>query len=513
MMNDEERDALEQEWAASVIQKTWKEFTDKQWLKWQQENAQEDSDDELIHALDSMLDGLANMSLESSQVATSTERTNLRQNCKSTPEGAEDGSHETELELVRMRLAADTKYQSLATKESVLDLQVNALLQQQQQLQLQQQRLQQLKHQKALDAKERKKQAKLRMQQCQEIEARRQEEVAKFRILENMHIIKDVGMEKPKREPRKTSPAAALPAFHDDDAVAPIVPLKKYNRLPDLPPPASKPPQHDAKDHAEKIKSSEKLTVSCYAQDLTPLVNGEKPKRVKVEPIKKAKAKPKKQAAASKVKLVKYDNQFDDLEPPPMISIPKATMTATFKPQVHAKYKVPATPLTAEIKHIAWASTYTKELETPLSTLQTDFETTFQSLLKPKATISPTTTLTTELETPLTTTNPIATTIQITQTSKQTPQMMPDASTISRRDYLLTKYGKPESFSGGSVPESPSVGIPDSQKSSSDGSDGSTWNYSSDRLQAILAKYKVATTATPPAETSTQTLIAKYATS
>ncbi|KAH9091228.1 hypothetical protein LEN26_004895, partial [Aphanomyces euteiches] len=227
----------------------------------------------------------------------------------------------------------------------------------------------------------------------------------------------------------------------------------------------------------------------------------------------KAKAKPKKQAAASKVKLVKYDNQFDDLEPPPMISIPKATMTATFKPQVHAKYKVPATPLTAEIKHIAWASTYTKELETPLSTLQTDFETTFQSLLKPKATISPTTTLTTELETPLTTTNPIATTIQITQTSKQTPQMMPDASTISRRDYLLTKYGKPKSFSGGSVPESPSVGIPGSQKSSSDGSDGSTWNYSSDRLQAILAKYKVATTATPPAETSTQTLIAKYATS
>ncbi|KAG9398451.1 hypothetical protein AC1031_014634 [Aphanomyces cochlioides] len=424
MMKDEERDALEQEWAASVIQKTWKEFTDKQWLKWQQaeENGQQDSDDELINALDSMLDEPCHSPGQSPASARSTERTSLPQNSKST-QGADYGSHEAELELVRARLAADTKYQSLATKESVLDLQVNALLQQQQQLQLQQQRLKQLKQQQALDAKERKKQAKLRMLQCQEIEARRQEEVAKFRMLENMHIIKDVGIEKPKREPRKSSPAA-LPAFHDDDdAVAPIVPLKKYNRLPDLPPPASKQPQHDAKDHADKIKSSEKLTVSCYAQDLTPLVNGEKPKRVKVEPIKKAKAKPKKQAA-SKVKVVKYDNQFDDLEPPPMISIPKATTITTSKPQVQAKYKVPATPLTAEIKHIAWASTYTKELETPLSTLQTDFETTLQSLLKPRATISPPTTLTTELVTPLTTTNSIATTIQSTPTIKQTPQVV-----------------------------------------------------------------------------------------
>ncbi|RHY23484.1 hypothetical protein DYB30_014298 [Aphanomyces astaci] len=98
----------------------------------------------------------------------------------------------TELDVVVAGLEADESYQTLKAKESVLDLQVYMLVQQQQALVAQQQELRVLKSQQERDAKARKQMANLHAKQCQELEARREEETNKFRVLETMAIIKNV---------------------------------------------------------------------------------------------------------------------------------------------------------------------------------------------------------------------------------------------------------------------------------------------------------------------------------
>ncbi|RHY89793.1 hypothetical protein DYB35_005572 [Aphanomyces astaci] len=193
------------------------------------------------------------------------------------------------LGVVEARLEADESYQTLKAKESVLDLQVHMLVQQQQALVAQQQKLRVLKSQQERDAKARKKMANLRAKQCQELEARRQDETDKFRALETMAIIKNVDnhpqpIPKPHKK-RIQPPGAPTPSLHQHTDV-PIPKMKTYPRLPGLQGSSHEDFDADTKPKtiADKTSSlsSERKAVACYAQDLTPLVTGNKPRRLKV---------------------------------------------------------------------------------------------------------------------------------------------------------------------------------------------------------------------------------------
>ncbi|KAF0697018.1 Aste57867_12292 [Aphanomyces stellatus] len=537
-MADESMDVLEREWAASVIQQTWKAYTDYQWRKWREthndghrNDYDEDepgvsSGEELLAALDDPVhdDGgfdstrtihgvdsaegskLSGQGLE--EPITTTDSATCRDPTQTAKRIDDDDEHAA---IVQARLDSDAKFQTLKAKESVLDLQVQALLQQQQDLEAQQQKLRLFKQQHDKDAKERKKLAKFRAKQCQEIERRRQDEAAKFRVLENMHIIKDVGLDKPKPA-KKHNPTTTLTATATmgDGAVAPK--MKSYPRLPDL---QSK--QHPPTDTKEaplepKFKPCTKHVISAYAQDLTPLVNGEKPKRVKVDVVK---GKPKQKKPSSKVKHVAasepsttnqaFDNQFDDLDMPPPITIPKPSATTMIMPKTTAKYTVSATPLTAEIKHVAWATNYTKEFETPLLTMQQDFESTLQSILKPNFKSS-TEAPPTNLSTPLSFGPP---SFAVPTNTPNNVVAVGSANTMSRRDFLLNKYGKIEQEV---VAPTPEVGLSSvTEGPTPTPSTTTNWQYSSDRLQSILAKYKVATSASDIKGSNAQSLIEKYA--
>ncbi|ETV68299.1 hypothetical protein, variant 2 [Aphanomyces astaci] len=462
------------------------------------------------------------------------------------------------LGVVEARLEADESYQTLKAKESVLDLQVHILVQQQQALVAQQRKLRVLKSQQERDAKARKKMANLRAKQCQELEARRQEETDKFRALETMAIIKNVDnhpqpIPKPHKK-RIQPPAAPTPSLHQHTDV-PIPKMKTYPRLPGLQGSSHEDFDADTKPKAIADKtsslSSERKAVACYAQDLTPLVTGNKPRRLKVtgprnhqphnERTRTNKAKGK-IPHPSKIKGVmssstneRIGNQFDDLDTPPPITIPPFYTHTISSKAPPTKYMMMSTPLTAEIKHIPWASTYSKELETPLSTMQQDF--TLQCILKQHST-TPSSGLSGLTATPVmtgaeTSSSP-SVSLKTTSASAAVPSMtgcsdgklglVPTLSiqsngggpTVSRRVYLLNKYGKTDA-DGVAFP-TPAI-VPNSQplhtSNNSNPPADPNWQYSSDRLQSILAKYKIATTSSTTAEPkqsrATELLLAKYA--
>ncbi|ETV68297.1 hypothetical protein H257_15742 [Aphanomyces astaci] len=603
-MVEDSTDALEQEWAASVVQRTWRQYTERQWSNWRTQSAAQEntssnddippwtSSDELVQALG------ANSSDngEENEVVLDDATRNCPNSGPSSSVEFDIGVMESQpandimtppctgssftkvssvdipkrgdssviaipaagLGVVEARLEADESYQTLKAKESVLDLQVHILVQQQQALVAQQRKLRVLKSQQERDAKARKKMANLRAKQCQELEARRQEETDKFRALETMAIIKNVDnhpqpIPKPHKK-RIQPPAAPTPSLHQHTDV-PIPKMKTYPRLPGLQGSSHEDFDADTKPKAIADKtsslSSERKAVACYAQDLTPLVTGNKPRRLKVtgprnhqphnERTRTNKAKGK-IPHPSKIKGVmssstneRIGNQFDDLDTPPPITIPPFYTHTISSKAPPTKYMMMSTPLTAEIKHIPWASTYSKELETPLSTMQQDF--TLQCILKQHST-TPSSGLSGLTATPVmtgaeTSSSP-SVSLKTTSASAAVPSMtgcsdgklglVPTLSiqsngggpTVSRRVYLLNKYGKTDA-DGVAFP-TPAI-VPNSQplhtSNNSNPPADPNWQYSSDRLQSILAKYKIATTSSTTAEPkqsrATELLLAKYA--
>ncbi|KDO25536.1 hypothetical protein SPRG_20658 [Saprolegnia parasitica CBS 223.65] len=285
---DDDTDELEKHWAARVLQQTWRDYTDRQWAKWRalhttgaddverarnptSRTSNHDDDDDASLA-DDAPSGSSNPLLSARSASAEL-----------------SAAHEALI----AQLEADPAYQSLAATEVALDDQVHYLQQQQAAVEMQQRqfRLRQLAKEK-----EEKHRRKLARQRAKELARRRAEEEEKFHTLETMAIIRDVDFSKrapTKKAKPKPRPAPAMPP---PLAVAEIPPVMKiYPRLPNLaaaPKGTARSATADANEPPPKIDHSKK-TIACYAQDLTPLLNGEKPKRVKV-------ALPKKENLASR---------------------------------------------------------------------------------------------------------------------------------------------------------------------------------------------------------------------
>ncbi|RHY18625.1 hypothetical protein DYB32_010350 [Aphanomyces invadans] len=255
--SDDSTEALEQEWAASIVQHSWRAYTQRQWSTWRQHvtshgdvNENAASTDQRVRALnvndqhasnggDDVVPFRENLVSQLHSLASVSSVPNngpLQPLCHDTPPASQtpqQAEPHVDDDVVHARLESDALFQSLKAKESVLDLQVNVLLQQQQALEARQQKLRQIKAQKDQEAKERKKLAKLRARECKELEARRQAEAEKFRALETMHIIKTVDAPPAIPKTHQTPVRKRQPIVHVAD-VTPMPKMKSYAKLPGL---------------------------------------------------------------------------------------------------------------------------------------------------------------------------------------------------------------------------------------------------------------------------------------
>ncbi|OQR81431.1 hypothetical protein THRCLA_23375 [Thraustotheca clavata] len=453
----DDTDELEREWAARVIQQIWKEYTDHRWSQWRQ--SQEESN--------------PSSSRETCSEGESSAPSSARSIANSSHSIENIGQLTPAQEVFLAHLESDPLYQTLAATENELDKDVVLLKKQQELVQLQQNQIRARQLAKEREEKERRKLARKRVK---EIQQRRAEEEAKFRELETMQILRDVDFNKrTPHQPKKTRPRPTC-AQPKEDFLPLDVPLRKvYPRLPNL---GAIKPTPRAEEEVKPVKVDYKKTIACYAQDLTPLVKGEKPKRVKHHV-----PKPKKIHKAKRSKpLLSVSNQLDDIvDIPPPITLPQ--------PAKKCSKISSSTPLTAEIKSLAWMSALQKEFEQGLlnepppmqlpTTTQnfTDYECT--STIMSSMTASPMTPMVQQ---------PIA---QVANTEVEATALL-----ASRREFLMSKYGTIQP----SVPEP--IQLPNDKSHCGD---------STDRLQSILNKYKVVATANDKiTPSSTQSLLAKY---
>ncbi|OQR86642.1 hypothetical protein ACHHYP_20467 [Achlya hypogyna] len=467
---------LERHWAARVIQQTWKEYTERQWAAWQRLHGDDAS---LVTFTEGDAGAVSELCTSGGQVTARSD----------TPGELSDVD-----EALLAKLEADPKYQILAATESALDDQVAILRRQQEAVEMQHHQFQLRQLAKEKEEKQRRKLARLR---AKELQKRRTEEQEKFHALETMHILRDVDFakktpsatKKPKPKPR---PAPAVPPPEVmAQAVAAIPTMKIYPRLPNLSGTKSTPRgAPEEKNDVKVLKIDHTKTIAAYAQDLTPLVNGEKPRRVKVATVGTEKRPRKSRPEKSKLRV---DNQNDDygkyVEPPPSISIPIVS-----KKESKFGSMLSSAPLTAEIKHISWMTTLQKEIdkslgyENPPLHLPTAISEFIPQSPLPASTLSP--------RTPVTAMDNEAA-----------------LALAARREFLLSKYGKlpaptkePAKYAG--EPESGKIAAV--EVVAFNGTQAST-----DRLQSILNKYKIASaTATDErgsiTPSSTQSLLAKY---
>ncbi|EQC40356.1 hypothetical protein SDRG_02257 [Saprolegnia diclina VS20] len=486
---DDDTDELERHWAARVLQQTWRDYTDRQWAKWRALHTTDDDGDN-SRACNSTSSARLNSDNDDDESLVDDAPSSGNNPLESARSASADLSAAHEALLAQ--LEADPAYQSLAATEVALDDQVHFLQQQQAAVAMQQRqfRLRQLAKEK-----EEKQRRKLARQRAKELAQRRAEEEEKFHTLETMAIIRDVDFSKrapTKKAKPKPRPAPAMPP---PLAVAEIAPVMKiYPRLPNLAATTKGTARSAAAEVDEpppKIDHTKK-TIACYAQDLTPLLNGEKPKRVKVALPKKEKHR--KPRVSSKATKPAPSNQVD--EPPfsavqadvvpPAIRVPKKNE--------YGKSAMTSAPLTAEIKHLSWMTTLQKEFDQVVLQSPSEPPPPLSSFAQSLASTPASSTLSPRIPLALGMKGQHNASLLTTTTNAPSASTDADAhaALAARREFLLGKYGKSQ------TPDQPLVAD------------------TTDRLQSILNKYKAVTSSVADDRTSitpssTQSLLAKYA--